>query len=1478
MKIINRRYEIIEQVGKGRFGIVYKVKDLLTPSCPVKSLKIYNSDRSGKENLKLFINDFLYIKSIYLPNVIKIYDFDKIYDIDKTSFSGNYFFYTMEYITGCPLSRYSFKSKKEHKNILSKVIFNLNWLHQNGFSHGELNLDNVIIDNDDVRFINLNHEGNIRLEKQKFLNNLQQTFNLSKSFTDNNYIKEISESYIKKIYQQRYEYTIELISFLKTDIEQNIEKAKENLNQSYAFNYLNFKGTYFTILKQFFYDMFKTNNYRVINISESKNKFSIVYFLTYFIDKNLHYQNIIENLNTKYIRLLEDINQGKSVDNYEKAFLGDFLCSIVEKLSYFSKMLIIIDNIQNIDKESRDLVGYLFDNYRGNHVVILINDSKQYTDNYSIKVLNDYTYPSDQKYKLEIIKIIEKNLSIFNLVNLEFYLDQLKNIDLISTLDYIITNIDSFSSQKKTETEFKKPEKFIDQIVFQNQRIIYYLHKPIYMKTLCYLYYLQRPAPVEILKQLVGKRFADFTEKLFKDSLIVNIKGNRIDFHDYQAIRIVENFLENKDDKFTSKVLEKVILIYEINKMILNDNDVVGWLQSLAMLKKYTKMSNILYHKYLTADISFYTLKENIGKFLNYFQKDTDNFKKIKNKQNQFIFKLSYALIVKKEHYPQKYKLLKILESEYGEDKKFQLLVNLNLIDYYFWAVDYEKVEEYLNKLTKDKSKLNQFHQLYIEYLYIKYLTEKSSYKDALKKFRILFKKLKDLDNYEKYPNLYLNCLNHLGLLYEKQNQGKRLLNSLKLYIKKAEFFNSNQHLFTAHTGLGVYLYYHGFSDDSKEHFEKSLVYAQKTDIYADMILAYNNLIALEERVDKQKNYLHKALNYASLIDDKRNIFIVLSNLLSLIDNPKESVKLIDKYNNNLKKDEILSNSNMISKLSMLLEVLKVFVYQDEMKNIENYYSIIKSFNMNNYSDEVISLYNLVIITYEFVIYGYSANYFKQIIEILRNIDDDIKFSLYEVVFYWYFSYFKLNEIKIFYQDIIEFYTKRNELNSVKNIIIINRIEQENLLKNPKLLFRYINKFSNNYHIVSHLKFLTAIYFAFCLKTLKKQNYKNYISLIMSSYKKQKDKFVNENLIEITFWRKIINILGEMFPDDIREYYSHQGKLRIIQSDEKNLLEIIDRFNPRDYENFIENILNEMIKMLNYERAAFFETDKLYKPELVVYSDKFMYTRNERFYFNFQNFNPKNQIIIENLPVNSDLVNSYILIPFIDDKLQNRMEIQYNKRNLTSEYSYLEYIKAFIYLDKKHNVESSINKNFLELFKHFISSLWINQQNEKKFMKDKLTGLYFKDVFKSKLSDYIYNIKNPDKKIALIMIDIDHFKKVNDNFGHQRGDEVLHQIAQILEKSIRTSDLIGRYGGEEFIIALLNTTPENAIIVAEKLRSKIENSKLLGNIDDLTISAGISFYPSDSVWIDELIEKADQAMYLSKNKGRNKVFSTISLK
>ena len=96
------------------------------------------------------------------------------------------------------------------------------------------------------------------------------------------------------------------------------------------------------------------------------------------------------------------------------------------------------------------------------------------------------------------------------------------------------------------------------------------------------------------------------------------------------------------------------------------------------------------------------------------------------------------------------------------------------------------------------------------------------------------------------------------------------------------------------------------------------------------------------------------------------------------------------------------------------------------------------------------------------------------------------------------------------------------------------------------------------------------------------------------------------------------------------------------------------------------------------------------------------------------------------------------------------------------------------------------------------------------------------------------------------MADIDKFKNVNDNFGHQKGDEILAKVGSIILNNIRSTDMFCRYGGEEFIIVLPNTSLNDAEIMAEKLRSAVENAHLMGKTNSLTISLGISSYPKHS--------------------------------
>jgi len=128
------------------------------------------------------------------------------------------------------------------------------------------------------------------------------------------------------------------------------------------------------------------------------------------------------------------------------------------------------------------------------------------------------------------------------------------------------------------------------------------------------------------------------------------------------------------------------------------------------------------------------------------------------------------------------------------------------------------------------------------------------------------------------------------------------------------------------------------------------------------------------------------------------------------------------------------------------------------------------------------------------------------------------------------------------------------------------------------------------------------------------------------------------------------------------------------------------------------------------------------------------------------------------------------------------------------------------------------------------------------------------------------------------MLDIDHFKQVNDNYGHKAGDEVIVNLSSTLQTLARKSDVICRFGGEEFIILLPKTNQEGAITIAEKIRQFIENSIVKINYADkgneikITISIGVALIDlTQDKSIEAPIQRADKALYKAKNMGRNKV-------
>jgi diguanylate cyclase (GGDEF)-like protein len=156
---------------------------------------------------------------------------------------------------------------------------------------------------------------------------------------------------------------------------------------------------------------------------------------------------------------------------------------------------------------------------------------------------------------------------------------------------------------------------------------------------------------------------------------------------------------------------------------------------------------------------------------------------------------------------------------------------------------------------------------------------------------------------------------------------------------------------------------------------------------------------------------------------------------------------------------------------------------------------------------------------------------------------------------------------------------------------------------------------------------------------------------------------------------------------------------------------------------------------------------------------------------------------------------------------------------------------------------------------------------------DSLTGLWNHGYFQSRLHTELEKTKANNAALSIVMIDIDDFKVYNDTLGHQLGDKILKELAKTIKDYSRNMDYVCRYGGEEFVIIMSQTSKKEAFTIAEKLREIIErqpfpHEEILPN-KRLTVSIGIAAYPEDGTTASSLIDYSDKLLYEAKNKGKN---------
>jgi diguanylate cyclase (GGDEF)-like protein len=172
-----------------------------------------------------------------------------------------------------------------------------------------------------------------------------------------------------------------------------------------------------------------------------------------------------------------------------------------------------------------------------------------------------------------------------------------------------------------------------------------------------------------------------------------------------------------------------------------------------------------------------------------------------------------------------------------------------------------------------------------------------------------------------------------------------------------------------------------------------------------------------------------------------------------------------------------------------------------------------------------------------------------------------------------------------------------------------------------------------------------------------------------------------------------------------------------------------------------------------------------------------------------------------------------------------------------------------------------------------IGNSYLFQEMKTLSLTDAMTNLHNYRYFEDRLKEEINRGNRHNKKVSLMILDIDHFKNYNDTLGHQAGDEVLRSIGKILKQTIRDEDIVARYGGEEFCIILPGIEKSGIPILGERVRKRVESEKFFKEKvqpgGKVTISIGTATFPDDAKNFNDLVEKADKALYQAKNSGRN---------
>jgi len=316
--------------------------------------------------------------------------------------------------------------------------------------------------------------------------------------------------------------------------------------------------------------------------------------------------------------------------------------------------------------------------------------------------------------------------------------------------------------------------------------------------------------------------------------------------------------------------------------------------------------------------------------------------------------------------------------------------------------------------------------------------------------------------------------------------------------------------------------------------------------------------------------------------------------------------------------------------------------------------------------------------------------------------------------------------------------------------------------------------------------------------------------------------------------------------------------------DYKRLSEYVLKINQVDDLCGILNEASRCLKdILGYRMFAF---AAFYEKSLNIWSDPEMYRDSVE------------QIIQRDFQIKSGST-EFDIIHINGDKIQDSQQIPFESNNLLVFDMADSNHTARLYLSPQRDILPYHNEIISIIVKSIgtsISKLMNIKKLKSDVAIDPLTGCYNRREFNSQMDIQFANASRYTKELSVIMFDIDHFKTVNDTYGHQAGDSVLKKLSDLVNQEIRKGDILSRYGGEEFFLILPETSKSDAIELAERLRQKIETTGIKSGSQTIhvTSSFGVAARQDHISW-NHLVKEADDMLYKAKDNGRNLVMPSI---